>query len=320
MKILVLSPIDEGTFETLNEEHDVASGVGANGQSLPELVADREIFIFRSGVAISEELMASAPNLRLIVRAGSGLDNIDVGSARRRGIRLMNIPGPSAQSVAELTLGLMLDLARKITLADRFVREAHWPKHELRGRLLFGKTVGIAGAGNIGSRVGELAVAWGMRAIGCVENPNPAVAQALERKGIELAELGEVLRAGDFVTINLPLQESTRNLIDGRALSLMKPGSFLVNVARGGIVDEDALLDELTTPGRLAGAALDVHAREGEGEVSPFAGLPNVLLTPHIGSMTVECQREIGERLLEIIAAFGRGGLEDEARNGELLV
>ncbi len=232
----------------------------------------------------------------------------------------MKIPGPSAQSVAELTFGLMLDLARKISLADRFVRRAHWPKRELLGQPLCGKTVGIAGAGNIGSRVGELAVAWGLKAVGCVEHPEPAIAQALARKGIELAELDEVLRAGDFVTVNLPLQKSTRNLIDRRALSLMKPGSFLINVARGGIVDEEALYDELTAPNRLAGAALDVHAREGEGEISPFAELPNVVLTLHIGSMTAECQRAIGQRLLEIVAAFGRGELEGEVRNGELLL
>jgi D-3-phosphoglycerate dehydrogenase / 2-oxoglutarate reductase len=320
MKILVLSPIDEGSFERLNEDNDVASAVGVGSKSLQELAADREVFVFRSGVTISGELLAAAPNLRLIVRAGSGLDNIDLSDARRRGIRLMNIPGPSAQSVAELTFGLMLDLARRISVADRFVREARWPKHELLGQLLFEKTVGIAGAGNIGSRVGELAVAWGMKAIGCVEHPAPQVAEALGRKGIELADLDEVLRTGDFVTINLPLQESTRNLIDRRALSLMKPGAFLINVARGGIVDEGALYDELTMPGRLGGAALDVHAREGEGEVSSFSDLPNVILTPHIGSMTAECQREIGERLLEIVAAFGRGALEDEARDGELLL
>jgi D-3-phosphoglycerate dehydrogenase len=320
MKILVLSPIDDGSLEALRREHDVASAIGAGASSLPSLAADREVFVFRSGVKISEELLGSAPSLRLIVRAGSGLDNLDLTDARRRGVRLVKIPGPSAQSVAELTFGLMLDLARKISLADRLVRQAHWPKRELLGQLLFEKTVGIAGAGNIGSRVGELAVAWGLRAVGCVEHPGPAVAQALARKGIELAELDEVLRAGDFVTVNLPLQQSTRNLIDRRALSLMKPGSFLINVARGGIVDEEALYDELTAPNRLAGAALDVHAREGEGEISPFAELPNVVLTPHLGSMTAECQRAIGQRLLEIVAAFGRGELEGEVRNGELLL
>jgi phosphoglycerate dehydrogenase-like enzyme len=320
MKILVLSPIDDDSLEALHREHDVASAIGAGSSSLPSLAADREVFVFRSGVKISEELLGSAPSLRLIVRAGSGLDNLDLTDARRRGIRLVKIPGPSAQSVAELTFGLMLDLARKISLADRLVRQAHWPKRELLGQLLFEKTVGIAGAGNIGSRVGELAVAWGLKAVGCVEHPEPAIAQALARKGIELAELDEVLRAGDFVTVNLPLQKSTRNLIDRRALSLMKPGSFLINVARGGIVDEEALYDELTAPNRLAGAALDVHAREGEGEISPFAELPNVVLTPHIGSMTAECQRAIGQRLLEIVAAFGRGELEGEVRNGELLL
>jgi len=319
MRILMLSPIDAGSLEALNREHDVASAVGAGADTLRSLAADREIFIFRSGVDISGELMRSAPELRLIIRAGSGMDNIDIADVRRRGIRLVKVPAPAAQSVAELTFALMLDLARKISLADRLLREAHWPKHELLGQLLFGKTVGIAGAGNIGSRVGELGTAWGMKAIGCVERPSAAIAQVLARKGVELATLDEVLAAGDFVTVNLPLTERTRGLIDGRALSLMKPGSFLINVARGGIVDEEALYGELTTPGRLAGAALDVHAREGEGEVSPFAELPNVILTPHIGSMTAECQGAIGQRLLEIVSAFTRGSLEAEVRNGELI-
>jgi D-3-phosphoglycerate dehydrogenase / 2-oxoglutarate reductase len=320
MKILLLSPIDTDTLEALNREHDVDSAIGARPSSLDSLAADREIFVFRSGVQISNELLGSAPNLRLIVRAGSGFDNIDLVGARRRGIRLVKIPGPAAQSVAELTLGLMLDLARKISLADRFVRQAHWPKHELLGNLLHEKTVGIAGAGNIGSRVGELAGALGMKAIGCVEHPEPAIARALARKGIELAGLDEVLEAADFVTVNLPLQQSTRNLIDRRALSMMKSGAFLINVARGGIVNEEALYEQLTTPNRLAGAALDVHAREGEGAASPFRDLPNVVLTPHIGSMTAECQRAIGQRLLEIVAAFDRGTLEDVARNGELIL
>lgn len=320
MKILVLSPIDDRSIAALNRKHDVASAVGGGESALAKLAEDREVFVFRSGVEISARLMELAPNLRLIVRAGSGFDNVDLEDARRRGIHLMNIPGPSAQSVAELTFGLMLDLARKISLADRLVRQAHWPKQQLLGRLLFGKTVGIVGVGNIGSRVGELASAWGMKAIGCVEHPGPAVAAELAKKGIELADLDDVLRAGDFLTINLPLKSSTRNLIDGRALSLMKPGSFLINVARGGIVDEEALYEELTTPGRLAGAALDVHAHEGEGALSPFADLPNVVLTPHIGSMTAECQQAIGERLLEIVAAFEAGALRREARNGELLL
>lgn len=320
MKILVMSPIDNGSLELLNREHDVASAVGVGETSLIQLARDREVFIFRSGVEISDRLMRSAPGLRLIVRAGSGFDNVDLANARRRGIRLMNIPGPSAQSVAELTFGLMLDLARKISQADRLVRQGRWPKHELLGHILYGKTVGIVGAGNIGSRVGELASVWGMRAIGCVESPGAAVGEELLGKGIQLASLGDVLRTGDFVTINLPLQESTANLIDARALSLMKPGSFLINVARGGIVDEEALYKELTAPGRIAGAALDVHAHEGEGEISPFAELPNVVLTPHIGSMTTECQEAIGERLMQIIGAFARGKLDAEARNGELLL
>jgi len=312
VKILLASSIDPGTIEALERDHDVVRAFNAPEDELTELVRDREVLVFRSGVTISAAVLEAAPNLALLVRAGSGLDNIDVAAAERLGIQVIRVPGSSAQPVAELTFALLLSLARNVTLADRLLRQAHWPKAKLGGPLLTGKTIGIVGAGRIGSRVGEMAAAWGMRAIGCVDRPNPAVAEALRKRGIELTDFDTVVAESDFLCLHVPLDEKTRHMISTDVLGRVKPGSFLVNMARGGVVDETALHAALTADdGRLLGAALDVHEAEGEGVVSPLAELPNVVLTPHIGAMAWDAQRLIGERVVELIRAQERGVLDE---------
>jgi D-3-phosphoglycerate dehydrogenase len=320
MRILLMSSIDPTAIEALERDYQVRRAFDAKNGNLQALVDDREILVFRSGVEISSDVIEAAKQLRLIVRAGSGLDNIDIESARRNGVRVVRIPGPSAQAVAEFTFALMLSLVRNVSLADRLLREARWPKRDLGGYLLAGKTLGIVGAGNIGSRVGELGAAWGMRPIGCVATPTPAVAAELKRKGIELTDFDTVVSTADIVTVHTPLNDSTRHLIDEDVLSRMRRGSFLLNLARGGVVDEEALYRALTEGDRLRGAALDVHEREGDGVVSRFAELPNVVLTPHIGAMALDSQREIGERLLELLAAFGAGTIDTATRDGELVL
>ncbi len=306
MKILIASPIDTQATRTMRARYDVVLALNAGPDELREAIRDREALIFRSGVQITAEVMAAAPNLKLLVRAGSGVDNIDLEYVRRRGLTLVRIPEPGAKAVAELTFALMLALSRHLLWADALTRQGRWAKHELNGYLLTGKTLGIVGAGNIGSRVGQMGAAWGMRVLGCVEHPTAAKALRLHQKGIRLTDLHEVLRQADFVCVHVPLKDSTVNLIDAEALALMKPSAVLVNMARGGVVDERALREALTS-GRLRGAALDVHEREGEGHISPLADLPNVILTPHIGAMTVDSQREIGERIVETLEAFRAG-------------
>src|SRR4051812_44029944 len=190
---------------------------------------------------MSAAVLDEAPNLELLVRAGSGLDNIDVARARERDVRILRVPGSSAQPVAELTFGLLLSLARKVALADRLLRDGHWPKPQLGGPLLAGQTLGIVGAGRIGSRVGEMGAAWGMRAIGCVDRPDPAVAAALARRGVALSDFDTVVAEADFLCLHLPLDDRTHHIVDAGVLSRMKTGSFLVNMARGGVVDEVAL-------------------------------------------------------------------------------
>lgn len=300
MKILIASPIFADAIERLKEKNDVVTAFDAGADELKERITDREALIFRSGVDISADVMALAPGLRLLIRAGSGFDNVDLDYCRANQIEITRIPGPGARAVAELGFSLMLALARQILVADKLLREGRWAKHELSGYLLANKTLGIWGAGNIGSLVGRLGHAWDMDVIGCVKNPSAERATELLKDGVRLVDTDEVIRQADFLSINLPLCDETRNLIDARAISRMKPGSFLINLARGGIVDENALLEALTS-GHLGGAALDVHASEGDGKISPLAGLSNVILTPHIGAMTVDSQRAIGERVIEIV-------------------
>jgi D-3-phosphoglycerate dehydrogenase len=311
VKILLASSIDPAAIEALERDHDVVRAVNASEDQLCDVIQDREAVIFRSGVMISAKVLEQAPNMALLLRAGSGLDNIDLPAAERLGIQVVRVPGSSAQPVAELTFALLLSLARNVTLADRLLRQGHWPKAKLGGPLLNGKTIGIVGAGRIGGRVGEMATAWGMRAIGCVDRPSPSVAAELAKRGVQLTDFETVVAEADFLCLHLPLDENTRHMIDADVLARVKPGSFLVNMARGGVVDETALHAALTDGGRLLGAALDVHEAEGEGTISPLAELPNVVLTPHIGPMAWDAQRLIGERVVELVRAHERGSLDE---------
>jgi D-3-phosphoglycerate dehydrogenase / 2-oxoglutarate reductase len=308
MKIALVSPIDAAAIDVLAARHDVLSAVGLTGGDLGEAVADREIFVARSGVTLAAELLRLAPSAKLVIRAGSGLDNLDLDYMREARIRVVRIPGPGARAVAEMTFGLLLAVGRRIAEADRLIREGRWTKHELAGRLLAVNTLGIIGIGSIGSTVGRMGIGWGMRVIGYDINVDESFRARIADLGIEQLSFDEVVEGADLISIHVPLLPSTRHLIDSDVLARMKPGSILVNIARGGIVDDSALLDSLAR-GHLGGAALDVHEREGEG-IPPLAALPNVVLTPHIGAMAAESQRLIGQRVVEIVEAFGRDELD----------
>jgi D-3-phosphoglycerate dehydrogenase / 2-oxoglutarate reductase len=303
MRILIASAIDGQAVEKLQAEHDVTCAYNLDQAALKTLIADRDILIFRSGVQITADVMAAAPDLKLILRAGSGVDNIDLDYVERRGIYLVRIPGPGARAVAEMAFALMLALSRNVVVADRLLRQGRWAKNELTGYLLHGKVLGVIGTGNIGTVVGRLGVAWGMEVLGSVEKTCQVESERLRRHGIRCAENDEILAAADFVTVHVPLTPETRYLLDAAALARMKPGAFLVNLARGGVVDEKALYQALAG-GHLAGAAMDVHEQEGEGHISPLAELPNVILTPHIGASAIDSQREIGRIILQTIDSF----------------
>lgn len=321
MKVILASPIDAGARSALGAGHQVVECGAAElaEQAVPD---DAEVIILRSGPVVSAELIAAAPRLRLVIRAGSGLDNIDVAAAQSAGVRVVRVAGMSAPPVAEFTFALLLALARKVTIADRYIRDGHWPKPQLGGPLLRGKVLGVVGAGNIGSLVGEMGNAWGMQVLGCVAEPGAEVASRLAGRGTVLTDLEEILERADFLTLHVPLTAATHRMIDADALDRMRPGSLLVNMARGGVVDEKALYEALTERAGLtvAGAALDVHETEGEGCVSPLASLPSVVLTPHIGAMALDSQRLIGARVLELLSACQQGHLDEELNDGEHVV
>ncbi len=300
MKILLASSIAPEAIDRLRSRHEVVSAFGAPEPDLVEAIEGCHALVFRSGVEITAPVLEAGTSLRLVIRAGSGYDNIDLAPVVERGIRFIRVPGPGAKAVAELAFAHMLALARDLFWADREWRAGNWVKSAARGRLLTGRTLGVVGAGNIGTRVGSMGAAWGMRVLGCVEHPTQAAAERLAGRGIELSDLDRVLEESDFVSVHTPLHESTRNLIDAAALARMKQGSYLVTLARGGVVDEEALREALVS-GRLAGAALDVHSREGNGKISHLADLPNVILTPHIGASTIDSQAEIGEIIVACI-------------------
>ena len=305
MKILIASSIHHETIEILRETHDVLCAFNAKEDVLKSIIKDREVLIFRSGVQITAEVMASAPDLKLILRAGSGIDNIDLDYVYKHDIKTVRIPKPGAKAVAEMSFAMMLALSRHIREADRLTRDRHWAKHEMMGYLLTGKTLGIVGMGNIGELTGERGVAWGMNVIGCVACYTEDRAQELLKKNLHLTTFEEVLARSDYVSLHVPLKEDTRNLIDASAIARMKPGAYLINLARGHVVDEEALHEALVS-GHLAGAGIDVHAKEGEELDSPFVDLPNVILTPHIGASAYDTQHEIGDIVLDTIDNFLR--------------
>jgi phosphoglycerate dehydrogenase-like enzyme len=178
--------------------------------------------IFRSGVDISAEVMSAAPTLKMLIRGGSGTDNLDLDHVNRQGLRLVRVPGPGAKSVAELTFALMLALARKVVEADRLTRQGHWAKSEMTGYLLTGKTLGVLGAGNIGGLVAHMGAVWGMKVLACVEHPSPERQESFERAGMELTTRERILAEADFISVHLPLKPDTRNFIDKDEIALMR--------------------------------------------------------------------------------------------------
>lgn len=302
MKILIVSPVSKHAVEALGKKHEVVCAFNAPQDEIMRQMADCDVLVFRSGPDINADVMQCSSRLSLLIRAGSGLDNLDLEYVKSKNIALHRIEAPGARAVAELSFTLMLSLARQVIKADTLLRQGHWAKHELTGLLLYGKTLGIYGAGNIGATVGQMGAAWGMKVIGCVEAPNTTREQELASLGIRLTDTEEVLSESDFLSLHVPLQASTKGLIGKDALALMKSTAFITNLARGGVVDEQALLEALQE-GRLAGAGMDVHELEGDGYISPLASLPNVILTPHIGSGTIDTQYAIGEEVIALVEA-----------------
>ena len=317
MRLHLASPVDAAAIECLEQSFEVTQSSDQAG--LEDGIRSAAVLGVRSGVSVTAASLNAAKELSLIVRAGSGLDNIDLDAVRSNGIRLVRIPGPGARAVAELTLGLVLALLRNITAADRSMRAGMWAKHEMAGVLAQGRRIGIVGVGAIGSQVAALSAAVGFEVAGCVRPMNTDGRRRLLALGVEPLELPELLGTCDVVSVHVPLDDVTRHLVDAGFLGAMRRGAFLVNTSRGGVVDEVALAASLES-GHLGGAALDVHEIETDGYLSPLSKFENVILTPHIGAMARDAQARIGARMVELIDAHFAGRLDAEATSHELVI
>lgn len=268
---------------------------------IKEKISNYNIVIVRSRTKLTKELIDNATKCKIIARVGVGLDNIDEAAAKARNIRVINAVEGAMTAVAELVLGLMLALARQIPFADREIRNGKWLKKELMGTELKGKYLGIVGLGNIGKRLGRLAKGLNMNLIGYDVIP---IDEAFSKEvGLMKADLGTLLSSSDYVSLHVPLLDSTYHLINAEKLTTMKKTAKIINTSRGGVIDEEALYDALEK-GNLGGAALDVFETE-PAIGNKLATLPNVICTPHIGAQTKEAQslaaNIIAEKIIQIL-------------------
>jgi D-3-phosphoglycerate dehydrogenase len=305
MKVLICDPVSPVTIQAL---HDA----GIEVDNRPDITAEELLrdapqydgMVVRSRTKVPKEVIDAATNLKIIVRGGVGLDNIDVAYAREKGVEVRNTPKASSNSVAELALGYMLALARRIPQATMSMTAGEWKKKQLRGSEIAGKTLGLIGFGNIGGLLGRKAAALGMDVIfyDVIEPPEPGPARQVS--------LEEVLTQSDYLSLHVPLLPATKNMLDAKAFAKMKDGVYIVNCARGGIVDEDALCDALLS-GKVAGAALDVYVDEKVEPGNPKLyglkdenGFNRIIGSPHIGASTAEGQARVGTEVADILIRF----------------
>lgn len=255
--------------------------------------------IVRSATRVDAAILDRAPGLRVVGRAGVGVDNIDVAAASERGVAVMNAPGGNTISAAELTMALLLSVARRVAEADRTMREGKWERSRLQGVELRGKTLGVIGAGRIGWEVAERCRAFGMDVI--VYDPY-LPAHRVDELRPHLVTLDQLIEGSDVISLHVPLNAETKGLIDADALRRMKKGAFVLNASRGGVVDERALAQALSD-GRIAGAGLDVYETEPLPPDSPLLTAPNLVLTPHLGASTKEAQVQVALEVARNIRA-----------------
>ncbi|MBF8296514.1 MAG: SerA [Bacteroidetes bacterium] len=315
MKILLSDPIEQVCVDILmSEGFEVDAKPNLPPDQLRAIIADYDGLIVRSGTKVTAEIIAAATKLKIIGRAGAGVDNVDVEAATRRGIVVMNTPGGNTISAAEHTMSLLLSMARNIPQANESIRQGKWDRKSFTGTELLEKTIGIVGLGKIGREVASRCQAFGMKTIGY----DPVLSAEVAAKGnIELVSLDEIFMRSDFITLHTPLTDETKGLIGDASLVKCKNGVRIINCARGGIVDEQALLRGLQS-GKVAGAALDVFEKEPPGD-QPLLKHPRVIATPHLGASTEEAQekvaRQIAVQVADMLKERGLAG----AVNGEAL-
>ncbi|MFI6687712.1 hydroxyacid dehydrogenase [Streptomyces sp. NPDC050485] len=293
--VVVSDPLPDDTLAGLRP-YEVRHCDGSDPRALREALKDAHALLMRSGTKADAEAIATAPNLRVIARAGVGLDNVDVAAATRAGVLVANAPHSNVLSVAELTIGLIIASLRKTYAAGASLRAGNWERAAFKGSELAGRTVGIVGFGNVGKLVARRLAAFDTP---LVAHDPYAPPQDAERLGVRLMELDELMSTSDVITVHLPKTPETTGLIGRRELGLAKSTAHLVNTSRGGIVDEEALAVALRE-GRIAGAALDVFEIE-PAIGSPLLDLPSVTGTPHLGASTKEAQERAGHEAVQAV-------------------
>jgi D-3-phosphoglycerate dehydrogenase len=299
-RVLVTDGLQDHGINILSKEVQVDDRKGISAEELLKEIGNYDAAIVRGRTKMTREVIEAGKKLKVIGRAGVGVDNIDTEFAKEKGITVVNAPSATTTAVAELATGLIFALAREIPRADASMKRGEWAKKEFEGVELYGKTLGIIGFGRIGSTVGQMAAAVGMRIMACCLFRIPETIRII---GGELLMMDDIIEKSDFITIHTPLSDETRGMINAEAFARMKDGVYLICTARGGIIDEKALLDALNS-GKVAGAALDVF----ETEPPVFKELinhPKVIATPHMAGQTCEAQRRASMDIAkEVLAAL----------------
>jgi D-3-phosphoglycerate dehydrogenase len=312
-KVLIsdaLSPAAVQIFKDRGIEVDFQPALGKDKEKLAAVIGSFDGLAIRSATKVSAKILERAKNLKVIGRAGIGVDNVDVPAATARGIIVMNTPFGNSITTAEHAISLMLALARQIPEADTSTRAGKWEKNKFMGVEIFGKTLGVIGCGNIGAIVADRAIGLKMKVVAY----DPFLSEERARDiGVEKVELDDLFKRSDFITLHTPLTDKTRNIIDAAAIGKMRKGVRIINCARGGLVDEPALVEALKS-GQVAGAAFDVFVEEPATN-SPLFSLPNVVCTPHLGAATSEAQENVALQVAEQMSDYLQRGAISNAIN-----
>ena len=320
-KVLVSDPIDQAGLDILSQVAQVDVRTGLSAEQLQEIIGDYDALMIRSGTQVTAEIIAAAPKLRIIGRAGVGVDNVDVPAATKRGVLVVNSPEGNTIAAAEQALALMLSLSRHVPHAHASTMAGGWDRKTYVGNELYKKKLGVVGLGKIGSHVARVALAMGMEVIAY----DPFVsAERAQQMQVRLLPLPALFAEADYVTLHLPRTPDTENLVNAELLRTMKPSARLVNCARGGIVDEAALA-EAVTAGTIAGAALDVYAKEPLAADSPLRQVrERLILTPHLGASTTEAQEnvaiDVAEQIRDVLLGLpARSAVNIPGLNSEVM-
>ena len=314
MKVMICDPISPKGIALFKEQPGLEVVVLEKTHKEPALiplVSDVEALIVRSNTDVTRKVIEAAPKLRVVGRAGVGVDNVDVDAATEHGVVVMNTPAGNTISTAELAFSMMVSMARKIPQANISVKAGEWKKKDFQGTELSGKTLGIMGMGRIGSEVAKRALAFNMRVVAYDPYLNPARAEAL---GVKLGTLDEVFAESDFITLHMTLTDETKGILNASAFAKMKKGVRIINCARGPLINEKDLLEALKS-GQVGAAALDVFEVEPLPKDFPLRELPQVIMTPHLGASTEEAQENVGIEVAEIVTAYLTTGAVQNAVN-----